>query len=321
MTTLLSMADVSVRYPLRGQIFQRTSGHVQALDNVSLNISAGETLGVVGESGCGKTTLGRAALGLIPLHRGRVLYRGADVAKHSRAERLAFRREAQMIFQDPYSALDPQVPIGVSIGAGLSIHRIGSRAERRARVAEVMQQVGLNPDLAGRYPHELSGGMRQRVVIARALILDPQLVICDEPTSTLDTSTQAQIINLLSALKVQFGLSLLFISHDLAIVDHVADRVAVMYMGRIIESGERDAVFGGPRHPYTQVLLASVPIADPTRRSNPPLVDRDVSCHGDVTSGCAFRAGCPAAIKICSEKPPDLLGQSDHQVACWNARV
>lgn len=318
MTVLLRMEDVSVRYPRRRELFRRHAGDVPALHDVSVRLSAGETLGIVGESGCGKTTLGRAALGLIGVQNGCVLYRGGDIAQHSRAARQAFRREAQMIFQDPYTALDPQARIGASVGAGLDIHRIGSREDRKARVVDMLRQVGLTPDLADRYPHELSGGMRQRAVIARALVLGPRLVICDEPTSTLDTSTQAQIINLLSDLKARFGLTLLFISHDLGIVDHIADRVAVMYMGRIVESGGRKAVFGTPRHPYTRALLASVPVADPTRRRGPPLMDGDLPDPGDPPSGCAFRARCPVATRICGEELPDLLGDADHQVACWN---
>lgn len=263
---LLQLNDVSVDYAVRSGILNRRSKYVRAVKNVSLSIQPGETLGLVGESGCGKSTLGRAVLGLRPLSTGYVSFDGRDIASLNPLDMRRLRQDMQLVFQDPYSSLDPQATIGRSIAAGLAIHTQISKAERNARTAEIMAQVGLDPALANRFPHEFSGGMRQRVVIARALILKPKLVICDEPTSALDVSIQSQIINMLSDLKDTMALTYLFISHDLAVVEHIADRVAVMYQGEIVEIGTRSQVFDAPKHRYTQQLLQAVPISHPSLR-------------------------------------------------------
>lgn len=314
---LLDLEAVSVHYPERSAILRRTVSWVRAIERVSLSIRPGETLGLVGESGCGKTTLGRAVLGLRDLAHGRIRYDGQDLSELTPSQSTRMRRELQLIFQDPYASLDPSAQIGRSIRAGLDIHRIGTRAERAERVAQIMRKVGLDPALADRYPHEFSGGMRQRVVIARALILQPRLVVCDEPTSALDVSIQSQILNMLADLQEEFGLTYLFISHDLGVVEHVADRVAVMYLGRIVEVGDVERLFSAPKHPYTQALLASIPVPDPRQRKlNVPLTGDPPSPH-DALQGCPFRSRCPVAEARCSRQEPPLTGTDNHSAACW----
>ncbi|WP_102107621.1 ABC transporter ATP-binding protein [Oceaniglobus roseus] len=315
MTALLSMEEVSVHYPVKGGVLRRPTSWVKAVDEVTLSIAPGETLGLVGESGCGKSTLGRAVLGLRDLAKGRITFDGQELKNLSALDTRALRRDMQLIFQDPYASLDPHATIGATIRAGLDIHRIGSRAERAERVTETMRQVGLDPSLADRYPHEFSGGMRQRVVMARALVLRPRLVVCDEPTSALDVSIQSQILNLLKDLQDELGLTYLFISHNLAVVEHMADRVAVMYLGRIVEVAPRAALFAAPRHPYTQALMQAIPQPDPARRTPPPLTG-DIPSPDDLPQGCRFRGRCPYAMARCAEAEPPLLGR-EHRAACW----
>ncbi len=315
MTDLLTLEDVSVHYPVRGGVLRRPTAWIHAVDEVSLSIAAGETLGLVGESGCGKSTLGRAVLGLRDLAEGRITFDGRELKDLSALDTRALRRDMQLIFQDPYASLDPHATIGATIRAGLDIHKVGSRSERAARVSETMQQVGLDPSLADRYPHEFSGGMRQRVVMARALVLRPRLVICDEPTSALDVSIQSQILNLLKDLQDELGLTYLFISHDLSVVEHMADRVAVMYLGRIVEVAPRADLFAAPRHPYTQALMQAIPRPDPARRNPPPLTG-DIPSPDDLPTGCRFRGRCVHAMARCAEAEPPLLGET-HRAACW----
>ena len=314
---LLDLRSVSVHYPERSPILRRVTGWLHAVDDVSLSIAEGECLALVGESGCGKTTLGRAALGFRDLRGGQVIFDGQDISALPPGETRRLRRDLQLIFQDPYASLDPQATIGAIIRAPLDIHGIGKRSERPARVAEMMRAVGLNPALSGRYPHEFSGGMRQRVVIARALILNPRLLVCDEPTSALDVSIQAQILNLLLDLRAQLGLTYLFISHDLAVVEHVADRVAVMYFGRIVEIADRDSLFADPRHPYTRALIDAIPIPDPTRRETLAVVEGDPPESQAAIRGCPFRSRCPRAFARCREETPPLMGDAGHKAACW----
>jgi len=315
MVDLLTLDNVSVHYPVFGGVLRRAKRWVRAVDEVSLSIASGQTLGLVGESGCGKSTLGRAVLGLRDLTGGTITFAGDQMATMTEQARRALRRDMQLIFQDPYASLDPRATIGSTIRAGLDIHGIGTRAERARLVTETMRQVGLDPSLADRYPHEFSGGMRQRVVMARALVLRPRLVVCDEPTSALDVSIQSQILNLLKDLQQDLGLTYLFISHNLAVVEHMADHVAVMYLGRIVEIAPRAELFASPRHPYTQALIRSIPQPDPRHR-NPPAIAGDLPSPDDLPSGCRFRGRCPYAMGTCATAEPPLLG-GPHKAACW----
>lgn len=268
---LLDVADLNVWYPVRKGVLQRATGHIKAVNGVSFSLNPGETLGLVGESGCGKTTVGRAVLRLIPITSGRVRFEGRDVYSLGRRELRATRRRMQIIFQDPSGSLNPRMRVGEIIAEPLTIHGIStSRADARRRTGALLERCGLPAASAGRYPHEFSGGQRQRVAIARALALEPRFIVCDEPTSALDVSVQAQILNLLTDLRDQLGLSYLFISHDMAVVRHIADRVAVMRAGEIIEQGTRDQVLGNPRHEYTRELLRAVPVPDP--RAHRPIL-------------------------------------------------
>ena len=315
---MLDVQNASVHYPVRRGVLSRPVSFVRAVDDVSLTIAKGETLGLVGESGCGKSTLGRAILGLRPLSGGTVSFEGQSLDGLKAGDEARLRRDLQLIFQDPYAALDPRASIGATIGAGLRIHKRGSRAEQKARIADIMRQVGLDPSLANRYPHEFSGGMRQRVVMARALVLNPKLVVCDEPTSALDVSIQSQILNLFSDLQKEMGLTYLFISHNLAVVEHMADRVAVMYLGRIVEIAETERLFSAPRHPYTRALIDAIPVPDPHRRAPPPQLSGDMPSAEDLPEGCRFRTRCPLATDRCAREEPTLAGPATHQTACWN---
>ena len=303
MSALLEARDLSRRYHVRGGLLGLTTGVVRALDRVSLSLTQGETLGLVGESGCGKSTLARLLLGLERPSSGQVLYRERNVEDWPRTE---FRRKVQMIFQDPYSSLDPRQKIGSAVGEALAIHNLGSAAERRERVAELLALVGLSKEQAGRYPHEFSGGQRQRAAIARALALQPELVVCDEPVSALDVSIQAQVLNLLRDLQERFGLTYLFISHNLSVVGHVSDRVAVMYLGRLVELAPAAALFQGPLHPYTTTLLEAAPLPDPEIRPTGPRPLGDLPSPLAPPPGCAFHPRCPEAQPACREAVPDL---------------
>ncbi len=323
---LVEVRSLVKRFPVKGGVLQRTVAEVKAVDGVDLEIARGETLGLVGESGCGKTTVGRLILRLIDPTSGTVSFDGTDITNLSGARLKPFRRQMQIIFQDPYASLDPRSPIGESIGDGLRIHGIGTPAERRARVQKTMDLVGLASYQARRYPHEFSGGQRQRVGIARALILEPQLVVCDEPVSALDVSIQAQVLNLLRELQRELGLTLLFIAHNMAVVEHISDRVAVMYLGRIVERASRETAYSDPEHPYTQALMSAIPLPDPTARRERIILRGDVPSPINVPAGCRFHPRCwlydalgkPAD---CREADPQLrgVGEPGHEAACHHA--
>lgn len=305
--SLLEVQHLTVHYPVRSGLLGRPRGRVQAVRDVSFTIAPGETLGLVGESGCGKTTLARALVRLVPVTAGRILYAGRDVTALAGRALRAWRRQVQMVFQDPYSSLDPRLTVGQSLGEALALHRLARNgAERRARIAHLLQDVGLDASHAGRYPHELSGGQRQRVGIARALAVEPRLLVCDEPVSALDVSIQAQIVNLLQDLQQRHGLAYLFIAHDLAVVEHLSQRLLVMYLGRIVEAGPARAVCRTPLHPYTQALLSAQPVADPERKRARIILPGDVPSPLHPPPGCPFHPRCPVAEAQCRTEPPAL---------------
>ena len=307
-------------FPVKGGIFQRTVANVRAVAGVDLDSHRGETLGLVGESGCGKSTLGRMLVRLLDPTEGSVIFDGNDLAHAQGDELKRLRREIQMIFQDPFSSLDPRAPVGDSIAEGLKIHGIGDAAERRRQVADMLGLVGLRAEQARRFPHEFSGGQRQRIGIARALILQPKFVVADEPVSALDVSVQAQVLNLLRELQAQLDLTVLFIAHNLAVVEHVSDRVAVMYLGSVVEVSKQDDLYRNPNHPYTEALLSAIPIPDPSLRRERIVLQGDVPSPLNPPSGCTFHTRCPIADdSICPIDAPQLLpvqGEPDHQAAC-----
>jgi peptide/nickel transport system ATP-binding protein/oligopeptide transport system ATP-binding protein len=322
---LVEVRDLVKHFPLRGGILQRTLAQVKAVDGVSFAIRRGETLGLVGESGCGKTTVGRLLLRLIEPTSGEIRFDGVDITRISGRDLKAYRRRMQIIFQDPYASLDPRTPIGASIGEGLRIHGLGSAADRRAKVERMMDLVGLSWRLhARRYPHEFSGGQRQRIGIARALVLEPDLVICDEPVSALDVSIQAQVLNLLNALQRELGLTYVFIAHNMGVVEHISDRVAVMYLGRIAEISERRELFRAPEHPYAEALLSAVPIPNPELRRRRIILRGDVPSPVNPPPGCHFNPRCHLRAKLgepelCVTTEPPLVpiaAGSEHEVAC-----
>ena len=314
---LIQIKNLVTYFPVRSGLLQRTVAWVQAVDDVSFNIRAGETLGLVGESGCGKTTVGRSILRLVEPTSGSVIFDGKDVLALRRKELKDIRRDMQIIFQDPYASLDPRVPIGESVMEGLNIHKIGTRHERRDLMIETLRKVGLEDYHARRYPHEFSGGQRQRIGIARALALRPRFIICDEPVSALDVSIQSQVLNILKDLQADFNLTYLFIAHNLSVVEHISERVAVMYLGKIVEVTTRETLFKMPLHPYTQALMSAIPIADPTLKRQRTILKGDVPSPLHPPKGCRFHPRCPVAREICSIDEPALREiRPGHQVAC-----
>jgi peptide/nickel transport system ATP-binding protein/oligopeptide transport system ATP-binding protein len=323
---LLEVSDLHKHYPVRGGVFGRAIGAVRAVAGVSLRLQAGQTLGLVGESGCGKSTLGRTVMRLEEPTAGSVHFDGRDLAHARGAALQTLRREVQMIFQDPYASLNPRLTVGEIVREPLVVHRIGDRASQRERVRALLETVGLGADVMVRYPHEFSGGQRQRIGVARALALDPRLVIADEPVSALDVSVQSQVLNLMVRLQRERGLAYLFISHDLSVVRHVSDHVAIMYLGRIVEEGPVDRIFERPAHPYTRALLLAAPSADPTRRRDRAPLQGETPSPVAVPSGCAFASRCPHATDACRRTVPLLEPVGDaaagepaargHRVAC-----
>ena len=317
---LIQVEGLVKYFPVRAGLFQRVTNWVQAVDNVSFTIREGETLGLVGESGCGKTTVGRSMLRLIEPTAGKVSFDGRNILELSGSEMKDIRREMQIIFQDPYASLDPRVPIGESIMEGLNLHNIGTKQERFDVMLDVMKKVGLESYHARRYPHEFSGGQRQRIGIARALALLPKFIVCDEPVSALDVSIQSQILNILKELQTEFNLTYLFIAHNLSVVEHISDRVAVMYLGKIVELASREEFFRNPLHPYTQALISAIPIPDPHLKRKRTILKGDVPSPLNPPKGCRFHTRCPIAVEQCSHEEPSFQPMAiDHWVACWLA--
>ena len=315
---LLRVTNLVKYFPMRGGILQRKVAWVQAVDDVSFTVKRGETVGLVGESGCGKTTVGRTMLRLLDPTSGQVTFDGTDVFSLRGSQLKAMRRNMQIIFQDPYSSLDPRMPVGESIAEGLKIHRIGTPQERRDLVVSTLRKVGLEEYHSRRYPHEFSGGQRQRIGIARALALQPKFIVCDEPVSALDVSIQSQVLNILKDLQREFGLTYLFIAHNLSVVEHISDRVAVMYLGKIVEMTGREELFRNPLHPYTQALMSAIPIPDPHLRRQRILLAGDVPSPLNPPSGCRFHPRCPVAIDHCAVQEPAFREVSpSHWAACW----
>jgi peptide/nickel transport system ATP-binding protein/oligopeptide transport system ATP-binding protein len=305
-------------YPIKGGAFQKVLGTVRAVDGVDLEIRQGEALGLVGESGCGKSTLGRAILRLEEPDAGSVEFNGVDVLQLSTKDLKQYRRDAQVVFQDPFGSLDPRTSVGDSIAEGLRVQGV-SRKQRGRRVADVLELVGLEPYHANRYPHEFSGGQRQRIGIARALAVDPRFLVLDEPVSALDVSIQSQILNLLSQLQRELDLTLLFIAHDLSVVEHLCDRIAVMYLGRVVEIADRDDLFTNPTHPYTEALLSAIPVPDPEVNRKRILLEGDLPSPLNPPTGCTFHTRCPIAVQgICDITPPQLrpVNGESHKASC-----
>jgi peptide/nickel transport system ATP-binding protein/oligopeptide transport system ATP-binding protein len=316
--TLVEVKHLVKYFPVRAGFLQKVVANVQAVDDVSFEVREGETLGMVGESGCGKTTVGRTMLRLVEPTAGSVIIDGKDIFKLKGRELKAMRRNMQIIFQDPYASLDPRMPIGDSVMEGLNIHNIGTRSERYDIMLETLRKVGLEDYHARRYPHEFSGGQRQRIGIARALALRPKFIICDEPVSALDVSIQSQVLNILNDLQDEFGLTYLFIAHNLSVVEHISDRVAVMYLGKMVELTSREELFINPLHPYTQALMSAIPIPDPSLKRDRIILKGDVPSPLNPPKGCRFHPRCPIAMDICSQQEPEFREVApDHLVACW----
>jgi len=322
--SLLEVNGLKKHFPIKSGILKRTTGQVYAVDGVSFSVEQGETLGLVGESGCGKSTTGRAVLRLIAPTAGTITFEGVDVMAASKAQMQTLRRHMQIIFQDPYASLNPRMRVRNIVGESLKIHNIGTEAERKKRVFELLETVGLSVEHAERYPHEFSGGQRQRIGIARALALQPKLIICDEPVSALDVSIRAQVINLLEDLQDEFDLTYVFIAHDLSVVKHTSDRVAVMYLGKIVEISDSAVLYDKPQHPYTEALLSAVPIPDPaTERARQRIIlEGDVPSPANPPSGCVFHPRCPRAQEVCTTAMPALVSTGGdagerHDVACY----
>lgn len=315
---ILDVQDLIKYFPIRGGILQRVQAWVKAVDDVSFHIYEGESLGLVGESGCGKTTVGRTILRLIPATSGKAIFNGRDIFEMNAGELKKLRRDMQIIFQDPYSSLDPRLPVGESIAEGLRIHTDKKSQERYDVVIEMLSRVGMRADHARRYPHEFSGGQRQRIGIARALALRPKFIVCDEPVSALDVSIQAQVLNILKQLQADFGLTYLFIAHNLSVVEHFSDRVGVMYLGKMVEMATREDLFADPLHPYTQALMSAIPVPDPTLTRQRIILQGDVPSPINPPQGCRFHTRCPLAFDKCSQEDPPFKDYgTEHYAACW----
>ncbi|MCZ8514263.1 dipeptide ABC transporter ATP-binding protein [Paenibacillus filicis] len=314
---LLEVQGLKTYFPIKTGLLQRESGSVKAVDDLSFFVKKGETFGLVGESGCGKSTTGRSLLRLIEPTNGKVMFDGQDITSMSEKELRRIRKDMQIVFQDPFASLNPRHTVRKILEEPFIVHGIGSKEDRLDRVLKLMEHVGLNPSQLNRYPHQFSGGQRQRIVIARALALNPKLIVADEPVSALDVSIQSQILNLLKQLQRQFQLTFIFIAHDLSVVKHFCDRVAVMYLGRIVELAEKRELYSNPKHPYTQALLSAVPVPDPFVKSERIILEGDVPNPAKAPQGCAFHTRCPSASERCRTERPGLLQLSEqHQVAC-----
>lgn len=314
---LLQVQGLKKYFPIKRGLLRNTVGHVKAVDGVDFTLMQGETLGVVGESGCGKSTMGRSILRLLEPTAGKILFEGKDVAKYSKSTMRAMRREMQLVFQDPYASLNPRYSVQRTLMEPLQIHNIGTSSSQLERVRSLLDRVGLDPDYAKRYPHEFSGGQRQRIGIARALTVNPKLIILDEPVAALDVSVQSQVLNLLEDLQEDFNLTYIFIAHDLSVVRHISDRILVMYLGHMAESAESDDLFAEPLHPYTQALLSAVPIPDPDIKRERIILEGDLPSPANPPTGCPFHTRCPMAMDICKRETPVWKEiKPNHQVAC-----
>ncbi|MGH2270194.1 ABC transporter ATP-binding protein [Anaerohalosphaeraceae bacterium U12dextr] len=317
---VLEVKDLKTHFPIRKGVLNRTVGFVKAVDGVSFSVQRGSTLGLVGESGCGKTTVGRTLLRLIPATSGQVIFDGQDVLGCPRGQMKSLRRRMQMMFQDPYGSLNPRMTVADIVGEGLTVHGIARGKQWRSRVAEILEQVGLSQRYADRFPHEFSGGQRQRIGIARALAVNPDFIVCDEPVSALDVSIQSQIVNLLQDLQDQLGLTYLFIAHDLAVVEHISEWIAVMYLGRIVEYARRDELYSNPIHPYTKSLLSAIPHPEPQKKRTRIVLKGEVPSPARPPKGCHFHPRCPWAEESCKTCDQVLeVKAAQHLAACWKA--